>query len=182
MRGYVQKRLSPEPLNSYSPVIQWDTVRLMLILQFILDLQSQSIDFTNTFTQEDIPSGDPVFIELPQYFNSDGGKCDVVIILKKILYGQSKAARLLYEKLRNGLLNSGFVMIKVDPCMFIYNTVICVVYVDECLFWASSQSDIDNGMKYFKEDDPSYNRGHSNGESVSEFLEIDVNTLDDGVF
>ena len=29
--GDVQKRLSPEPLNLYSPVIQWPTVRLMLI-------------------------------------------------------------------------------------------------------------------------------------------------------
>ena len=49
VRGYIQKRLSPKPLNSYSPVVQWATVRLMLILQFILDLQSQIIDFTNAF-------------------------------------------------------------------------------------------------------------------------------------
>ena len=31
VRGNVQNRLSPEPLNSSSPVVQWDTVRLMLI-------------------------------------------------------------------------------------------------------------------------------------------------------
>ena len=37
------------------------------------------------------------------------------------------------------------------------NTVICVVYVDDLLFWACSQSDIDYLMKYFKEDGPSYN-------------------------
>ena len=34
----VQNRLSPEPLNSYSPVVQWSTVILMLILQYILGL------------------------------------------------------------------------------------------------------------------------------------------------
>ena len=88
VRGDVQKRLSTEPLKSYSPVVQWATVRLMLILQCIIGLKSQSIDFTNAFSQADIPSGDPVFIELPRYFKSNGGKCDVVIILKKILYGQ----------------------------------------------------------------------------------------------
>ena len=60
--GDVQKRLSPKPLNSYSPVIQWATVRLMLILQCIIGLQSQSIDFKNTFAQADIPSEEPVFI------------------------------------------------------------------------------------------------------------------------
>ena len=71
---------------------------------------------------------------------------------------------------------------KVNPCMFMSKTVICVVYVDNCLFWERSQSDIDNVMKYFKEDGPSYNWGHSKGESVSEFLGIDIKILDDGGF
>ena len=48
-------------------------------------------------------------------------------------------------------------MIKVDPCLFMSKTVIFVVYVDDCLFWARSQYDIGNVMKYFKEDGPSYN-------------------------
>ena len=59
-------------------------------------------------------------------------------------------------------------MSKVDPFLFMSKTVICVVYVDYCLFWARSQSDIDNVMKYFKEDGPSYNGEHSKEESVSE--------------
>ena len=42
-----------------------------------------------------------------------------------------------------------------------------------------SQSDIDNVMKSFKEDVTSYNREQSKGESVSEFLGIDIKTLDD---
>ena len=99
VRGYIQKRLSPKPLNSYSPVVQWATVRLMLILQCIIGLQSQSIDFANAFAQADITSGEPVFIELLRDFKSDGGQHDVVLKLKKIIYGQAKAARLWYEKL-----------------------------------------------------------------------------------
>ena len=83
VRGGFQKRLSPEPLNSYSPVVQCDTMRLMLILQCILCLQSQNIDFTNVLDQEDIPSGEPVSIEIRRYFNSDGGQFDVVLRLKK---------------------------------------------------------------------------------------------------
>ena len=59
-------------------------------------------------------------------------------------------------------------------------TVICVVYVDDCLFWAHSQSEIDNIMNSFKEDGPSYNWEHSKGESVSEFLGIDIKTLYNG--
>ena len=69
----------------------------MLILQCILGLQSQSIEFTNTFAQADIPCGEPVFVELPRYFKSDGGQYDVVLRLKKSLYGQAGAARLWYK-------------------------------------------------------------------------------------
>ena len=49
VREDTQKRVSPKPLNSYSPVVQWATVRLMLILQCIIGLKSQSIYFTNAF-------------------------------------------------------------------------------------------------------------------------------------
>ena len=73
-------------------------------------------------------------------------------------------------------------MIKVYPCLFMSKTVIFVVYVDDCLFWARSQYELDNVMKSFKEDGPSYNWEHSKGESVSEFLCIDIKTLDNGVF
>ena len=45
---------------------------------------------------------------------SYGGQHDAVIKLKKIIYGQAKASRLCYEKLRNGLVERGFVMSKVD--------------------------------------------------------------------
>ena len=121
-------------------------------------------------------------MSFPENFKSNGGQHDAVLKLKKILYGQTEAARLCYEKLLNGLLGRSFMMSKVDPCLFMSQPVICVVYVDDCLFWACSQSEIDNVMKYFKEDGPSYNWEHSKGESVSEFLGIDIKTLDDGVF
>ena len=54
--------------------------------------------------------------------------------------------------------------------------------MDGCLFWALSQSDIDNVMKYFKEESSSNNWEHTKGESVPEFLGIDIKTLDNGGF
>ena len=66
----VQNRLSPEPLNSYYPLVQGTKVMLVLVLQCILGLQIQIICFINIFDQEDIPGGEPVLIELPRDFNS----------------------------------------------------------------------------------------------------------------
>ena len=102
VRGDPQKRISPEPLNPYSPVVQCSTVRLMLIYQCILGLQRKTIYFKKSFDQADILSWDPVFIGLSRDLNIDGGKFDVVLRLKKILYGQAESAHLWYEKLRNG--------------------------------------------------------------------------------
>ena len=99
------------------------------------------------FTSHIFQVGSQSLLKFPRDFKSDGGQCDVVLRLKKILYVQSKDARLWCEKLQNGLLDRGFVMIKVYPYLFMYKTVICLVYVDDCLFWAISQSDIDNVMK-----------------------------------
>ena len=106
----------------------------MLILQCILGFKSQIIDLTNAFAQDYIPSGEPFFIEIPRYFMSYGGQHDVIISLKKIIYGQAEDARLWYEKMRNGLLEQVFLVNKVDPCLLMNKTVICVVYVDDCLF------------------------------------------------
>ena len=52
---------------------------------------------------------------------------------------------------------------KIDPYLFMYNTVIFMVYVDDFLFWARSQSEIDNVMNSFKDDDTSYNWQLSRG-------------------
>ena len=136
----------------------------------------------NAFAQADIPSGEPFFIELPRDFNSGGEKYEVVLRLKKILYGQDKAAYLWYKILINGLVDFVFVTIKVDPCLFMFKAVICVVYADACLFWAHLKYNIDNVMKSFNEYRSSYNWEQSKGESVSEFLCIYIKTLVYGGF
>ena len=107
---------------------------LIFIFQCILGLHSQIIDFKNDFSQSDITRWEPVFIELLSDLKSDWGKHDVVLILKKILYGQAKDAYLWYEKLLNVFLDCAFVISKVDTWLSMSKTMICVVYVDDFLF------------------------------------------------
>ena len=65
MRGDIQKILSTEPLNSYSPVVQWSIVRLMLFFLFIIGLQSQNSDFKNAFAQAYIPNRGRYSLKFP---------------------------------------------------------------------------------------------------------------------
>ena len=98
-----------------------------------------------------------VFIELPRGFNSGRGQRGIVIRLRKRLHGQAGATCLWYEKLQNGLLDHGFVVSKVNPFLIISKTVIYVVCVYDCLFWACSKYYIDNFMESLKEYGSSYN-------------------------
>ena len=70
-----------------------------MILQCILGFHSQSIDFTNYFDQSYIPIVELVLIEILRDLDIDGGKGDVVLRLKKSIYGQAEYALLWYEKL-----------------------------------------------------------------------------------
>ena len=93
--GGVHKKLYPGPMNSYSPVVHCSTVKLVLIIQCILRLHSQIIDFKNAFSHTYIPSGGgAVFVEITRDFKSYEGQCGVVIRLNKIIYDQEEAARL----------------------------------------------------------------------------------------
>jgi Reverse transcriptase (RNA-dependent DNA polymerase) len=67
--------------NIFSPVVNWNTVRLILILSLILGLESKQVDYTAAFVHA--PIGDKqVFVAMPRGF-SEPGK---VLKLKKSLY------------------------------------------------------------------------------------------------
>ena len=51
--GRMQEHVEHYWVN-YSPVVQWDTVQLMLTLPIILNLHLRSIDFTSAYTQADL--------------------------------------------------------------------------------------------------------------------------------
>jgi hypothetical protein len=58
----------------------------------------------------------------------------LVLKLLKSLYGLKQAPRTFFEKLRAGLLERGFTQSEFDPCLFMKQGLICVVYVDDTIF------------------------------------------------
>ena len=134
VRGDVQKRKTEEEMNTYAPVVQWSTVRLMLILTQLLKLKTLSIDISNAFAQADMPEDKTVYLHLPHGFiPAEGFGKEMVLRLKKSLYGQAEAPRLWYEKLKAGLEDKSFRTLQIDPFLFISEMVIVVAYVNDCL-------------------------------------------------
>jgi hypothetical protein len=74
--------------ETYAPVVQWTTIRLMFILEILLGLKSKQGDVTCAFLYADLGPGENVYVDMPlgfaQYLKNGTKKCPK---LKKTLYG-----------------------------------------------------------------------------------------------
>jgi Reverse transcriptase (RNA-dependent DNA polymerase) len=75
----------------------------------------------------------------------------MVLKLKKSLYGLKQAPRNFFLHLKSKLEEVGFVsQADVDPCLFVGNQVICLVYVDDTLFYSPKAEYIDEVIEKLK--------------------------------
>ena len=78
---------------------------------------------------------------MPRGFQEPGK----VLKLKKSLYGLKQSPRNFFMHLKSKLEAVGFEQAtEIDPCLFISDKVICLVYVDDTLLFARDMKDIDD--------------------------------------
>ena len=79
--------------ETYAPVVQWTTVRLMLILEVLLGLKSKQGDVTAAFLHADLGKDEEVYVRMPRGFEKKGK----VLKLKKTLYGLRQSPRAFWR-------------------------------------------------------------------------------------
>jgi hypothetical protein len=159
--------------DNFAPVVGWSTVRLFLVLCFILGWTTASIDFTNAFVQSVLDS--PIWIHMPRGFQSAHGPGHC-LRLKRSLYGLRRSPKLFSETALEAFLKLGFVQSKFDPCLLYKKGMMIVIYVDDCGIGAADPKDIDRlvddlramGFELTREGD------------FSEFLGIKMEKREDG--
>jgi Reverse transcriptase (RNA-dependent DNA polymerase)./Integrase core domain. len=142
--------------DTFAPVVQWSTIRILLILSITLSLATKQVDYVSAFCQA--PIADDVYIDLPRGWQTlnelgirENFKPGHVLKLNRGLYGLRQSPRNFFHYLKENLEGVGFKQSMLDPCLFISNKVICVVYVDDCLFFSPCESDINNSIAAIKE-------------------------------
>ena len=149
--------------DTFAPVVKWNTVRLLLTLSSILGLSTRQVDYVSAFVQAPIdrdPNWDSmseeerersgVFVQMPRGF-SEPGK---VLRLKRSLYGLKQSPRNFFQHLKSKLEGAGFTSeVDVDPCLFISDKVICLVYVDDTLFFSPKPEYIDEVVTKLSDSD-----------------------------
>ena len=108
--------------ETYAPVVQWMSVRIILTLEAIENLHTKAIDVVLTHPQADLDVD--IYIELPQGLNVGTESGRYVLKLQKNLYGLKQTGHNRFEKLSSTLGNLSITPSKVDPCVFIGEDVI----------------------------------------------------------
>ena len=70
-----------------------------------------------------------------------------VLKIKKNLYGGKNAGKIWFNHLKEALKNIGFEQSQADNCVFYRKGVIFMFYIDDGLFFAKRDKDIDRAIK-----------------------------------
>lgn len=131
--------------ETYSPVVQWASVRMALILSVIHGWHSRQIDFVLAFPQADIPHDN--YMKLPKGIKTVHGDGKThVLKIKKNLYGGKNAGKVWFDYLKGALKNIGFEQSTADPCVFYRKNVIFMFFVDDGLFFCKDAKAIDQAI------------------------------------
>ena len=166
--------------ETYAPVVNWASVRLLLAIAKIHNLPSKGIDFVLAFPQAELEV--PVYMELPLGFSpqDDGRRGKYVLKLNKSLYGLKQASFNWFAKLKGGLEDRGFVQSNVDACVFYGEGCIILTYVDDCIIIGDSIARIDELIL-------SLHGGNENfvftdEGSIDKYLGVEIKQIDDKSF
>jgi hypothetical protein len=132
----------------------------MLVLSVILALATKQVDYTAEFVHAPIdlpPNYDKldkeekartgVYVSMPRGFSQP----NKVLKLQKSLYGLKQAPRNFFLHLKSKLEHIGFKSQQdLDPCLFVSAWVICLVYVNDTLFYSLKESWIDEVISHLK--------------------------------
>jgi hypothetical protein len=138
--------------DTYSPVVSWTTVRLVMILALVLGWEMRSIDFILAYPQADVSSKN-IYMRLPKgtrLGKNHSGKAYLRLI--KNLYGLRDAGLTWFSHISKGLLDRGWRPSDVDPCLFTKGNVILVLYVDDAYLTGPDKTAIDKAIKSLQKD------------------------------
>jgi hypothetical protein len=87
-----------EFFETYAPVVQWTTIRLMFVLEVLLGLKSLQGNVTCAFLQADLEEDKKVYVDMPMGFAQYGkNRKKMCLKLKKTLYGLHQSPRAFWK-------------------------------------------------------------------------------------
>jgi hypothetical protein len=132
--------------ETYTPVVTWFAIRLMIIFGIIFCWALQQVDFVMAYAQAPIEMD--IYMELLQGIQTKHMNSKKHILkLEKNIYGQKQAGRVRKSFLVDKLTSIGFTTSLIDDYVFFRGDVIFMVYVDDGIFLGSDDLQLQEVIK-----------------------------------
>jgi hypothetical protein len=151
--------------ESFAPVVQWSTIRMVNTLAAMHNLKGKQIDFTQAFPQAKLK--EDIYLRFLAGFEHKNDKW--ALKLKRNLYGLIQASRNWFLKLSAIYERLGFKQSKSDPFLLLRKDMIIVIYTDDCLLYARDTKYIDSFIKTLRDD---YKLTLNDPDPIDDFLGI----------
>ena len=142
VKGFRQKE-GLDYFDTYSSVTRITSIRLLIALAAVYDLQIHQMDVKTTFLNGELE--EEIYMEQPEGFIVPGQENKVCRLVKS-LYGLKQAPKQWHAKFDKVMLSNGFKINECDKCVYIKNTpnheVIVCLYVDDMLIISKNIIDI----------------------------------------
>jgi transposase InsO family protein len=134
----------------FSPVVQFETVRMMIALAALKDWHISGLDVKTAFLYGDLD--EELYMEQPEGFKVPGHKNkNKVMRLKKAIYGLKQAALAWWKALDGSMAKIGCTRLVSDSGIFVNKgkTIVIIIYVDNVLFLGANKKDISSLKEHF---------------------------------
>jgi len=129
-------------LETFSPVVNFQTLRLLLVLAVSKDFDIHTMDIQTAFLAQDQSSDEQaIYMELPPGI-SRGPQEEVVLQLHKTLYGLKQSSRVFNKALHGFFTLHGLQRGEADHCIYFNasRTLFLMVYVDDLVLIGNLES------------------------------------------
>ncbi|KAG8478760.1 hypothetical protein CXB51_028634 [Gossypium anomalum] len=132
--------------GTFSLVVKLTTIRVILYVAVTKGWPLRQVDVNNAFLNGDL--ADDVFMQQPPGFVQHGSSGEKLVChLTKALYGLRQTPHAWFDKLKQFLVSTGFILSKSDVSLFVHSssdyTLYVLVYMDNIVITGSSSDGID---------------------------------------
>jgi hypothetical protein len=136
-----------------APVVNEATIFIVLILMVMGDLYGELMDVCGAFLNGEFSRGEVIYMSVPQGFEKYYGK-DVLLLLKKTIYGLKQAAYAYWVVMLKAIKKIGLERSKADPCLYFRWTKnglhMMASWVDDLMNVAIDKRDVEDCKQKFK--------------------------------
>ncbi|UYV79065.1 hypothetical protein LAZ67_17000981, partial [Cordylochernes scorpioides] len=138
-KGFSQRR-GIDYKETFAPVVRYDSVRVLLALATVMDMEIMQFDIKTAFLNGDLD--EDIFMQIPEGIEVENK--NLVCKLKKSLYGLKQSPRIWNEKFTYFLKQFQLTQSQADPCVF-YQTktdakIFIALYVDDGIMMSTSNN------------------------------------------